>query len=111
MSLKQIATLSLAAIAGVARADDDAGEEAVVEEVFSVPSTEGAAFVETFQEDPFDGRWLESTAEAYKGQTWEWGTAKEASGKYVADKVSILQWHSSLFYFLSLFLDMRNCSE
>ena len=76
------------ATATVVRADEEVTEDAVVvDDVFSVPST-GAAFVETFQEDPFQGRWVQSTNEKYTGQAWDWGAAKAASGKYLADKVS-----------------------
>ena len=89
--MKSAAILCLFAT-GVARADDAAAAAAAAEEdapePFTVPDTAGAAFVETFQTDPFDGRWVESTDAAYDGQSWGWGPPKDAAGKYEADTVS-----------------------
>ena len=91
MKLAKTFTLATTLATALVHASEDvAEEESAVPEVFSVPSTEGAAFVETFQNDPFDGRWVKSGDDTYAGQTWDWGAPKAASGKYVADKVSVL---------------------
>lgn len=94
MKLAKFTLASTLATALVHASDDTVEEESAVPEVFSVPSTEGAAFVETFQNDPFDGRWVKSGDDTYAGQTWDWGAPKTASGKYVADKVSVLPPHA-----------------
>jgi calnexin len=59
-------TVNFVLLAAAAAAAD---EFDVVEEDFSVPSTDGAAFAETFQTDPFAaGRWVKSSLEKYAGQ-------------------------------------------
>ena len=93
--MKSALILTLAAVCHAE--DTDNTEEVVVDDVFTVPSTDGAAFVETFQTNPFDGRWVESTADAYKGSEWAWETAKASSGKYVADKVSYNTYNFNIF--------------
>ena len=71
------------------------GVVAVAEEVadeefkFSVPESTGHAFLETFQEDPFDSsRWVESSDSSYDGQKWTHGPAKDATEAFEANLVS-----------------------
>jgi calnexin len=65
------ATLLLLALA-LARAEDEFADADAVEaepEVFSVPSTDGALFAETFQTDPFgSSRWAKTNVDKYAGQ-------------------------------------------
>lgn len=78
-----IASLALPALA------EDAAPAAAAEEEFSVPDTTGAAFVETFQTDPFEtGRWTKSADTTYDGQEWTFGAPDGVEGKYKDDTVS-----------------------
>jgi hypothetical protein len=81
-----IASLALPALAEDAAAPDAAAAAA---EEFSVPDTTGAAFVETFQTDPFEtGRWTKSADTTYEGQAWTFGAPEGVEGKYKDDTVS-----------------------
>lgn len=63
-------------------------EEADEVEVFSVPDVPGYGFLETFQDDPFQGRWVESSDKTYDGQSWGWEAPKGVEGVYADDMVS-----------------------
>ena len=68
---------------------EDGEEPAAEVELFSVPDTKGAAFVETFQTDPFEtGRWSKSSDSSYEGQEWTFGAPDGVDGKYKDDTVS-----------------------
>lgn len=73
----------VAALLGTVVAAEDGSEE---EFVFSVPESTGHAFLETFQEDPFESsRWVESTDSSYDGQKWTHGPAKDATEAFEAN--------------------------
>ena len=100
--MKHFAVTALLATASIATADEEADASEEVDETFTVPSTDGAAFVETFQSDPFgEGRWVESTGAAYEGQEWSWETAQAASGKYIEDKVRFSSRSMNLVLFFT----------
>ena len=102
--MKTFAVTALLATASIATADEEADATEEVDETFTVPSTDGAAFVETFQSDPFgEGRWVESTGAAYEGQEWSWETAKASSGKYIEDKVRVFFLRSMHFLLFMCF--------
>ena len=110
--MKTFAVTALLATASIATADEEADATEEVDETFTVPSTDGAAFVETFQSDPFGafvenrkigGRWVESTGAAYEGQEWSWETAKASSGKYIEDKVRVFFLRSMHFLLFMCF--------
>jgi calnexin len=81
-------TLLLLSCAAVVSAQDPASEE---KEVFSVPETSEAVFLETFQdEDPFvQGAWVKSTSEKHKAQEITI-TAGSLPGIYKDDKGLVL---------------------
>jgi len=87
--------LLLLAVLAFARAEgddfDDAAEPAEVEpEVFSVPSTDGAVFAETFQTDPFESkRWAKTSVDKYAGQPVTIGSGS-LPGIYAEDQGMIL---------------------
>ena len=105
--MKTFAVTALLATASIATADEEVDATEEVDETFTVPSTDGAAFVETFQSDPFgEGRWVESTGAAYEGQEWSWETAKAASGKYIEDKVRVFFLRSMHLLLFMCFFSM-----
>ena len=56
-------------------------------QTFSVPSTDGSVFADTFETDPFEsGRWVKTTSENYAGQEVKIG-AGTLPGIYAADNV------------------------
>lgn len=85
MKTALIASLALP-YAAVAEENDESTE---VVDVFTVPDASGAAYVETFQTDPFeDGRWVKSSDSKYEGQEWDFGAPNGVKGKYQDDTVS-----------------------
>ena len=82
-------TALIASLALPYAATAEENEEPAEVDVFTVPDTSGAAYVETFQTDPFeDGRWVKSSDSMYEGQEWNFGAPSGVQGKYQDDTVS-----------------------